>query len=504
MKLKKLLENVDIISSSANVETDVNNVRFDSRRVGSGDLFMAVCGHDSDGNSFRRQAKAAGAAVIVSAVKKPAMLRVPYIQVRDDREAAALIAANSFGNPAKKLKIIGVTGTSGKTTTTHILKSVIEAATGRPCGLIGTNSNFTGAAEYPSELTTPGHLELHRLFSEMVSAGCEYCVMEVSSHALVQKRVFGLTFDAAVYTNLSHEHLDEHNTMDEYANAKALIFAQSRAAVINADDAYAGIMLAAAENAGCEVSKYSVNGSEDAQFFAKDLKLLPETSEFIILRGAELVRSSVGMPGIFNVYNALAAAAALCVCGFSLAETAKQIGAAPPVKGRLERYPVPESADFSIYIDYAHKPEAMQKVLEAMADITPGRLIALFGCGGDRDKDKRPEMGRIAIEQSDFVIITSDNPRTEDPDEIIREIAAGIKDGKDKYTVITDRKEAIRYGVSILQPSDTLMLLGKGHEDYIIIGKEKRHFDEREVVADALEEFFSEPAEADAKENPEE
>ncbi|MDR0814034.1 MAG: UDP-N-acetylmuramoyl-L-alanyl-D-glutamate--2,6-diaminopimelate ligase [Oscillospiraceae bacterium] len=503
MKLKKILENVDIISSTADLELEINEVRFDSRAVRQGDMFVAVRGRESDGNDFRKQVKAAGAAVIVSAAKKPAMLRMPYVQVRDDREAAALIAANSFGNPAKKLKIIGVTGTSGKTTTTHILKSVIEAATGKPCGLIGTNSNFNGAAQLSAELTTPGHLELHRLFSEMTENGCEYCVMEVSSHALVQKRVFGLVFEAAVYTNLSHEHLDEHGTMDEYAKAKSLIFRQCRAAVINADDAYSGVMLAAAQDTGCEIINYSVDGRKGAEFFAKDIKLLPESSEFIILRGTELARSSVQMPGKFNVSNALAAAAALYVCGFAPAETAKQIGAAPPVKGRLERYPLPENAGFSIIIDYAHKPEAMLKVLEAMADVTTGRLISLFGCGGDRDGKKRPEMGRIAIEQSDLVIVTSDNPRTEDPEEIIREIVAGIKGSEDKYTVITDRKEAIRYAVSILKPTDTLMLLGKGHEDYIIIGKEKHHFDERDAVAEALAEFFPALTES-SSENPEE
>ena len=316
----------------------------------------------------------------------------------------------------------------------------------------------------------------------MADAGCTHVVMEVSSHSLTLERVAGIMFDVAVFTNLSQDHLDLHGTMDEYAAAKKKIFSQCRMGCVNADDERAPFML---EGAKCPMLTYSAAGG-DAKLKAENVRLTGEGVHFEAVYGAERVQTELAIPGMFSVYNALGIIAAGLSLGISLEKCAHALSSAKGVKGRMER--VPTDGDYSIIIDYSHKPDALEKVLKTLRPITRGRLIALFGCGGDRDRGKRPIMGAIAADNADFVIVTSDNPRTEEPVAIIDEIVAGLKDKQTPYTVICDRIEAIGWAIDNSRPGDVILLAGKGHEDYQVIGHEKHHMDEREIVAQFLEE----------------
>jgi UDP-N-acetylmuramoyl-L-alanyl-D-glutamate--2,6-diaminopimelate ligase len=474
-----LLKKIDIAVSHADLDAEITDVCHDSRKVKQGNLFVAVRGYESDGHDFIPAAIANGATVILC--EEPPEADIPYVVVSDTRRALALVSAEWFGNPAEKLKIIGVTGTKGKTTVTTLLKEVLETITGKPVGLVGTIHNMIGKRSLHTERTTPESRELQELFAQMVEAGCEYCVMEVSSHALVLDRVYGVTFEVGVFTNLTHEHLDFHKTMEEYRRAKSLIFAQSKVGIVNLDDDAAAAII---DEAKCPVRTFAI-AHDDADLVAKRIKLQPASVEFLALTTGELRQINLQIPGIFSVCNALAVIATLRALGYGTEQTADALAQCGGVKGRAEV--VPTGADFTVVIDYAHTPDSLEKIITAVREGTHGRVITLFGCGGDRDKTKRRIMGEIAVDLSDFTVVTSDNPRTEEPSAIIENILAGMVGVKKaSYTVIENRRDAIRWTLEHAKTGDTIILAGKGHETYQEIGKEKLHFDEREVVREVM------------------
>ena len=418
-----------------------------------------------------------GAAAVVTA-KRP-QGDVPYILVENDRLALALLGINWYGAPAKAMKLIGVTGTNGKTSTTLLLKQVLEKCLGAKVGLIGTMSNLIGDEEIPTERTTPESFELQGLFARMRDAGCTHVVMEVSSHALTLDRVGGVHFDVAAFTNLTEDHLDFHKDMDDYCDAKAKLFARCHKAVINVDDNYAPRML---EKAECDVLRTS---GYDADLYAKDAVLHSEGVAFTAVCGGEEVAVKLPIPGKFTVYNALSVIGIAYQLGISVADSAAALRTAQGVKGRMEVVPTP-GKPYSVLIDYSHTPDALENVISSVQDFCQGRVITVFGCGGDRDPIKRPIMGEIGVKLSDIAIITSDNPRTEDPEAIIADIVAGVKDEYGMYKVVSDRRAAIRYAMDIAEKDDIIILAGKGHETYQEIHGIKHHLDEREEVATYL------------------
>jgi UDP-N-acetylmuramoyl-L-alanyl-D-glutamate--2,6-diaminopimelate ligase len=479
MKLADLLKEIPVQESHCDLSLEISGVSYNSRTTLPGDLFVAVRGYESDGHRYIGAAVQKGA-VCVICEQKPEV-DVPYILTGNTRRALAVVSASWFHHPALELTLIGVTGTTGKTTTTHLIKTLIEACSGAKVGMIGTNYNMIGDRLLATEHTTPESYELHKLFRKMADDGCRYVVMEVSSHALFLDRVYGLHFEVGVFTNLTHEHLDFHNTMDEYARAKALLFRQASHAAVNLDDSYAGFMIGGAT---CPVFTFSTE-NDAADLVAKRIKVYPDKVEFCALTMDQLQTIELNIPAMFSVYNALAALAAGLQLGFGLEELAAAMKSCAGVTGRVEV--VPTGLDFTIIIDYAHKPSALESIIRTFKEFAPGRVVTLFGCGGDRDKTKRPLMGEIAVRLSDFVIVTSDNPRTEDPGKIIEDILSGIQNSKTPYVVIENRREAIGWAIKNAQPGDIIILAGKGHETYQIIGKEKFHFDEREIVREFLE-----------------
>ena len=479
MKLKELLRGLEILESNADFEMNIEAVAYDSRKVTPGSLFVAITGFASDGNRFIPMALEKGAAVVVTA-KKPES-DIPYVLVTSDRYALAMIGTNFYGHPAESMIMIGVTGTNGKTSVTLLLKHVLEKTLGAKVGLIGTMENLVGDEVIPTERTTPESFELQALFARMRDAGCTHVVMEVSSHALTLDRVGGVHFDVAAFTNLTEDHLDFHKTMDAYCDAKAELFARCGKAVINADDPYAPRMM---EKANCPVTTYSLHGGA---LCAKNLELHAEGISFDAVSEAETAAVRLGIPGKFTVYNALAVLGIADALGISMEDAAAALATAKGVKGRIEVVPTP-TTPYSVLIDYAHTPDGLENVLTSVKDFCKGRVITVFGCGGDRDPIKRPIMGRIGVTESDFAIITSDNPRTEDPMAIIEDILKGVSEEQGDYIVVPERRNAIRYAMDIAEKDDIIILAGKGHETYQEINGVKYHLDEREEVAAHLAE----------------
>ena len=480
MKLKELLRGLNVLRAAADLEMEIGAVAYDSRKVTKGGLFVAVSGFATDGNRFIPMAMEKGAACVVTA-RKPEQ-DVPFVLVDNDRLALAMIGCNFYGHPAKNMKMIGVTGTNGKTSATLLLKHVLEKTLGAKVGLVGTMANMVGDEVIPTERTTPESFELQGLFARMRDAGCTHVVMEVSSHAIALDRVAGVHFDAAAFTNLTEDHLDFHKTMEDYCNTKAELFHRCDVAVVNADDAYSGQMLAAA---ACPVLTTSVRGA--GSLCAGSVELEADGVRFTVAHEGRKVPVRLGIPGKFTVYNALTVLGLAVGLGIGLEAAAYALSDAPGVKGRVEVVPTP-GKDYTVLIDYAHTPVGLENVLSSVKDFCRGRLIAVFGCGGDRDPIKRPIMGHIGVEIADHTIITSDNPRTEDPEAIIRDIVAGIRDTDGSYEVVTDRRKAIRHAMSIAKNDDIIVLAGKGHETYQEIRGVKHHLDEREEVAAALME----------------
>lgn len=478
MKLRELIKNLSIIEMNADAELEISGVSYDSRKTEKGDMFVAIRGFEADGHKFIPKAVENGAAVILCE-EKPSC-DIPYVLVSDSRYGLAIVSRDFFGDPASEMTMIGITGTSGKTSSSYLIKHMLESKLDAKVGLIGTNGNMIGDEFLHTEHTTPESYELHKLFRHMADSGCTHVVMEVSSHSLTLERVAGIHFDVALYTNLSQDHLDFHGTMEEYAAAKRKLFSMCSLGCFNLDDAWADFMR---DGASCRTMTFSTEKNE-ADLVAKDIRLTADGVRFASVSGDEISMTKLGIPGMFSVYNALGTMSVGLALGLSLADCSDAMSSAKGVKGRLEI--VPTGRDFSVVIDYSHKPDALEKVLKTLKPVTRGRLIALFGCGGDRDKLKRPIMGRIAADNADLVVVTSDNPRTEDPDEIIREIVAGMKDKRTPTKVICNRREAIAWAIDNAASGDVLLLAGKGHEDYQVVGHEKHHMDEREIVADCL------------------
>ena len=482
MKLSALLREVDVTCISADPEMEISGISYDSRTTQAGDLFVAMAGFATDGHRYIGKAVETGA-VCVLCQEKPAE-DIPYVQVADSRLALALVSGAFFGHPAREMKIVGVTGTNGKTTTTYLLKDILEQAAGAKVGLIGTNQNMIGSEVLPTERTTPESFELQGLLRRMADGGCTHVVMEVSSHALYLKRVEGIRFAVGIFTNLTQDHLDFHKTMENYCDAKALLFTRCDVGVYNADDPWAPRLMA---EATCRKVSVGEHGDAPVDLAARNIDLTAEGVSFDAVTAEESVPIHVGIPGGFMVYNTLGVLAAARALGVSLEDSARVLRHSAHVKGRVEVVPTP--GDYTMLIDYAHTPDALENVLSAARGFARGRVVALFGCGGDRDRTKRPKMGRIAADMADYVIVTSDNPRTEDPDAIIQEILAGMEGTATPCAVVPNRIEAIRYAMDHAQPGDVIILAGKGHETYQIIGHEKRHLDEREVVADYVREL---------------
>lgn len=478
MKLKDLLKHVKICAATADLEQEITGVSYDSRATQPGDLFVAMTGFAVDGHDFIPKAMENGA--VAALCEKAPAGGTPYVQVKNARQALAAVGAAFYGEPAKKMTMVGVTGTNGKTTTTYLLKSILEKAKGAKVGLIGTNQNMIGDEVIPTERTTPESFELQKLFAQMLERGCTHVVMEVSSHALALDRVYGVHYQTGIFTNLTQDHLDFHETMENYCDAKALLFQRCDYGVVNADDAWTARLM---QHSTCKALTYAEHANADLR--AENVELAADHIAFTAVSGEERVPVQVNIPGGFMVYNTLDVLGAAMTLGVSLQESAAILAEVSHVKGRVEVVPTP-GTDYTVLIDYAHSPDGLENVLTSVKGFAKGRTVALFGCGGDRDKTKRPKMGAIAAQIADFVVVTTDNPRTENPADIIADILPGMAGYDTPYEVVENRVEAIHYAMDHARSGDVIVLCGKGHETYQEINHVKHHMDEREIVAEHL------------------
>ena len=480
MKLSDLLKDVPVLEMNVDPGMEIAGVSYDSRRVQPGHMFVAITGYAADGHQYIPSAVSKGA-VCVLCERKPLDEGTPYVLVPATRPALAMLGANWYGHPAEKMTILGVTGTNGKTSVTYLLKSVLERVLGAKVGLVGTIQNMIGDQALPADRTTPESFELQGLFARMAEAGCSHVVMEVSSHALYLHRVDCIPFAVGAFTNLTEDHLDFHKTMEAYRQAKALLFRRCGFSVFNVDDE----MVAKTVNeAACWALTYSARGAQ-ADLRASDITLTADHVAFTAQYKDSSFPVRVDIPGSFTVYNALTVLGMAIGLGIRPELAAEALSRSQAVKGRLEVVPTP-GKDYTVLIDYAHTPDALENVLRSVRSFCKGRLIAVFGCGGDRDPMKRPIMGRIGVRLADLPIITSDNPRTEDPEKIIADILKGVKDLDKPYLVVTDRRAAIARAMAEARKDDVIVLCGKGHETYQEINKVKHHLDEREEVAKNL------------------
>jgi|AGTN01.2.fsa_nt_gi UDP-N-acetylmuramyl-tripeptide synthetase len=481
MKLSNLIKPEYTVHGPTDI--DVRGITYDSRKVKKGDLFVALSGSHADGNEYIHEALAAGAVAVLSAKYSPD-IKVTQVIVTDPLVAMARAAADIYRHPDKKLLLIGVTGTNGKTTITYLLESIFERS-GLSTGVVGTVNYRYGKKKFPAPNTTPQSADLYRFFSAMVKERRKAAIMEVSSHALSLGRVEGLEFDVAVFTNLTRDHLDFHETMDGYFRAKAKLFENlkpgekkyKKHAVINIDDPLGKAFAAAVKQA--DVLTYGITASAD--ICAENVRTSARGTEFNLK--TPYGRRKVHLPhlGLHNVYNALAAAGAALSAGIALEGVVEGLESAPMVPGRLEK--VECGQNYAVVVDYAHTDDALKNVLSALKELKPGRLITVFGCGGDRDRSKRPLMGEAATALSDFVFVTSDNPRSEDPARIALDIEVGIRrQHRNNYQVTLDREQAIASAIAMAQKGDIILIAGKGHEDYQIIGDQRHHFNDTEVA----------------------
>lgn len=473
-----LLKDIIACENKKLAETEITGITCDSRELKAGYVFVCIQGTESDGHSFAEAAAEKGAAIIIA--EKDTGLKNQLL-VENTHIAYADMCSRWFGNPSHKLRLIGVTGTNGKTSTTYMIKSILEAA-GHKVGLIGTIQNTVGERVIVSHNTTPDAYALNSLFSLMVAEGCDFAVMEISSHALAQYRVYGLDFEIAVFTNLTQDHLDYHKTMDNYLAAKKKLFSMCRTAVINTDDPHSAEIVD-----GCLCKKVTYSVGDGSEYSAKAIKYQPAGVDYELVCNSGIQHIKVHTGGKFTVYNSLAAAVTALELGINMRTVSEALEALRGVKGRAEA--VPCDSGFTVIIDYAHTPDGLKNILSTFRECRKNRLIAVFGCGGDRDRTKRSIMGNIAVHNSDVVIITSDNPRSENPMDIISDILEGTSGSRTPVKVIENRIEAIRYAIAIAKPDDIIVLAGKGHETYQILNSGTVHLDEREVIAEALEDL---------------
>lgn len=488
MRLDKLLERLDYEVLQGTDQTEVTTLINDSRKAEKGSVFVCISGAVSDGHSYAADVAARGAAALVVEHEVDVPEEVTVIRVKDTRYALALMSAAYFGYPAEKMKIIGITGTKGKTTTTYMIKSILDGV-GHKVGLIGTIEAIIGEKHIPAANTTPESYTIHKYFAEMVEAGCDCVVMEVSSQGLMLHRTAGIPFEIGIFTNLGKDHIgpNEHKDFEDYKRCKGLLFQQCRLGIANVDDKYFEDVF---RNATCRVETFGF--SENADLRAENVKLVSRPGYLGVayhVSGLMNFDVEIDIPGKFSVYNSLTA---IAVCRhFQVpAEKIKEVLKQAKVKGRIEMIKV--SDEFTLMIDYAHNAMSLESLLTTLKEYNPKRLVCLFGCGGNRSRDRRYEMGEVSGRLADLTIITSDNPRFEEPQDIIDDIKTGIGRTDGKYVEICDRKEAIKYAIANGQPGDVIVLAGKGHEDYQEIKGVKYPMDERVLIAEVLEELKQE------------
>ena len=480
MKLISILKNLEFDLLQGELDIEINKPEYDSREIVLGDVFICIKGYETNGHKYVEKAYANGARVIVCQESISVGEGCTVIKVKDTRKAMAVIGSNFYGNPKNKLKLIGITGTNGKTTSTFMIKSILQAA-GFKVAIIGTIANYICDKKIETSRTTPESLELHKLFKEMVDSSVDYCVMEVSSHSLFLNRVYGLEFCQGIFTNLTRDHLDFHKTFENYYDSKLILFQNSNNSVINLDHEYGKRIT---EDIKGRKTTFSIE--EKADVMASNLKIDSRGVEFDLEYKDNNTHINLKIPGKYNVENAIGSAAACLSEGIPMNLIKAGLENMLCVPGRCEIVTQGYDLDYEIILDYAHTPDGLENILKTAREFTKGRLISIFGCGGDRDKTKRPIMGEIGTNLSDISIITSDNPRTEEPDQIIKDILSGVK--KDNFIVVENRREAIKKGIEIAIKGDVIVIAGKGHEDYQILKTGKIHFDEREVIKEILEE----------------
>ena len=479
MTLSELLKDVNIKKIDGGGSMKISGIACDSRKVKPGNVFVCITGYETDGHKYAKSAVENGAVAVVAEHDLPTV-DVPCVIVDNTRKAMSEMAATFYDYPYKKFKLIGITGTNGKTTTTYLIKSILGHL-GKKVGLIGTNQNMIGDMIMETSRTTPDSLELMQLFDMIASHNVDYVVMEVSSHALALDRVTACTFDVGAFTNITQDHLDFHKTMEEYLAAKSILFNICNTGVVNKDDARSEYLI---ENARCRnMITYGIN--QDCDLKASNIILNEDGVKFDINYGGMEEHVDLPIPGEFSVYNALTAIGCCMAENIPLDLAVDGLHSAKGVKGRIEIVRTP-GTNYTVIIDYAHTPDGLLNVINAIRGFAKGRIVTLFGCGGDRDASKRPIMGKIAGELSDFCIVTSDNPRTEDPEKIIKQVVEGVKQTDCDYEVITNRFSAIEYALDHAKKNDIILLAGKGHETYQVLGKDTIKFDEREIVQKLL------------------
>lgn len=482
MILAELVKGLNVLEAKGDINAGISGIAYDSRKVRKGYAFVCIDGMAADGHDFAGQALENGASAFVAAKDIRLPEGVPVIRTDDTRAALAFLSDKFYGHPSGKIRLVGITGTKGKTTVTFMVKTILEAC-GRKVGLIGTLGTRIGDRMLYSERTTPESQDLQELFAQMADEGVEDVVMEVSSQGLALNRVAFCEFDTGVFTNLSRDHIGnrEHASMEEYLQAKCKLFKMCRRGLINADSEYAPKVL---KEANCETFTFGI--VRKADMMAEEIVRLPRCVEFSIASPWYGGRFRVNVPGTFSVYNSLAAAGVSGLLG--IPREAVETGLdRVQVPGRAE--PVNTGRDFSVIIDYAHTPDSLENILSTVREYAAGRVVCIFGCGGDRDHSKRPMMGAVAGRLADYTVITSDNPRTEEPYDIIRQIEAGIRETNGGYVCITDRREAIRHALAGAGKGDVLVVAGKGHETYQIFKDRTVSFDERKVIRELLEEL---------------
>ena len=486
MQLKKLIENLHPYVPYDGDDVEIKSIENDNRKVINGSLFICIKGYTVDGHDFAQKAYESGAVAVIAERKLP--LPIPVIVVKDTKRAGSILADVFYQKPTQKLQLIGITGTNGKTTTSHLIDAILKEAD-QKTGIIGTMYTKIGEEIQETKNTTPEAVTLQKLFHQMVEQKVDTAVMEVSSHALVEGRVFGCDYDIAVFTNLSQDHLDYHGTMEEYKKAKGLLFTRlgnsftsekPKFAILNKDDAtakeYETITAA-------HILTYGID--TDADIMAKNIRITAAGTSFDLHSPFGTHQVQLKMVGKFNVYNSLASIGAAIASNIPLEVTIKALEKVEGVAGRFET--VNAEQNFSVIVDYSHTPDSLQNALQTVKEFAKKNVYVIAGCGGDRDKTKRPLMAKIACQEASYAILTSDNPRSEDPLAILKDMEAGVT-GEQNYTIIADRKEAIRFAINQAKPGDVILIAGKGHETYQIIGSEVLDFDDRLVAKEAIEE----------------
>lgn len=484
MKLYDLLRGFDYELIRGNVDVDISKIENDSRKISKGDMFIAIQGFSVDGHCYIDDAIQRGAACIIveKDMKTIESKDITIIKVKDTYRALARFSSIFYGKPSEELNVIGVTGTNGKTSTTYLIKRIFDED-GRTTSVMGTLGAVINGERIENKNTTPESLVIQKQLRKMLDKGSKYCVMEVSSHALDLKRVEYINFQVGIFTNLTKDHLDFHKTMENYYKSKLKLFNRTnKCNIINIDDEYGKKMLKEIHNK-VPILTYGIN--EKCHVYATDINYHTMGVDFIMNTPEGTIPIKMKLLGKFNVYNALAAASCAISYGISLPVIKKGIESISRINGRFDVIHV-DSRGFNVIIDYAHTPDGLDKVLTTIDGFAQGRKIVVFGAGGNRDREKRPIMGEIAAKHADICVVTSDNPRYEDPDKIIEDILVGVRKGKAKYIAITDRKEAIKYALQIAKPKDTILLAGKGHETYIIIKDKVIPFDEKKIVMDII------------------